>query len=122
MASIDPCSLLSTSQASGLGLETPGTEDTTGTARDCEYNGSAFGATVGVRTDGGLSALSGATSLTIGSHQAGLQDHGAAGCFIAIGVTSSSRAEVVTTSNSDASSCTDAKNVAQLIEPNLPTS
>ena len=119
---MSPWWLLSTSEAANLGLELPGTDGTTGSERTCDYNGSSFGLTLGLRTDGGLSALSGVTGLQIGSHQAAVQDQGASGCFVAIGVNANSRAEVVVTANDTTQNCTDAKNVAQLIEPKLPAS
>jgi hypothetical protein len=76
---------------------------------------------VSILTSGGLSAFGKGTPVSVGSHQGMQDDQGVAGCEVAIGVTASSRVDVTATVNSG-SGCTQALQVAKLIEPHLPSS
>jgi Protein of unknown function (DUF3558) len=121
-----PCSLLSSSDLTQLGVSTPPSSDQIGTASGCDVTASAGAVALAIRTNEGLSALSStgpSTSLTIGSHQAGQQtDSATGGCLVVLGVSSTSRVDVVANTDDDAQACPTALQVAKLVEPHLPPS
>lgn len=131
LAAVQPCSVVSSSVLSQNGLTETNQPATPG-ARSCTWqkttdqNGPGFVLGVDVRDSQGLADIDSQgfslTDDTVGHHQ-GKQAEDAAGfeCFVAIGVTPSSRVDVVvSTSVSAAQSCDLANQYAKLIEPNLP--
>jgi hypothetical protein len=119
LANTDPCSLLTASDASSVGLQAPGNPDNVAGERTCDYVGSQSTAIIGVSTDAGLSSFGNGTSVAVGSHQGLQDDQGTGGCQIAIGVSASSRVDVQVTPHSG-SGCPEAMSLAKLIEPKLP--
>jgi len=132
MASLQPCDLLSSSNASQLQL-TPGGPVNEGDARACTWqkavdtNGqNGFGIEIGIRDRQGLNELTTAgytiTPDNVGNHQgkqAALTVGG--GCVIAIGVSGSSRVDVVVTGGTDTTqACQFGNQVAKAVEPGLP--
>lgn len=124
-----PCSLVTSSDLHQLGATTAASRDDAGTSHGCSFNTSAASMNVGIRVNVGLSGFQLAdggtvTSMTIGRHQAEMQqDTATGGCTVGIGVTQKSRVDIVAQmlnpyQNSQA--CPAAKNVAQVVEPNLP--
>ena len=131
LAAIDPCSLLTQAQLDQHGLRKQSSGNVAG-ARDCAWNrrvdeNGKGGFTVGpaiwdhqglkdINTDGQIVT----DTPTIGKHQArqAKQANGDA-CFVAIGVTDSSRVDVVA-SGDPGQGCVLANQFAKLIEPQLP--
>jgi hypothetical protein len=131
-ASLQPCDLLSSSDATQLQL-TSGGPVNEGGARACTWqkavdtNGqNGFGIEIGIRDSQGLSGLTTAgytiTPDNVGNHQgkqAALTVGG--GCVIAIGVGSSARVDVVVNGGTDTTqACQFGNQVAKAIEPRLP--
>ena len=131
LAAIDPCTLLTQAQLDQFGLHKRDSGDLAG-ARQCTWgravdrNGKG-GFVVGpaiwdnqglkdINTDGQIVT----DVMTVGKHQArqAKQINGNA-CFVAIGVTDSSRVDVVVAGSPD-ESCKLANEFAKLIEPQLP--
>lgn len=125
LANTDACSLLTASEATSVGLPSQGIEDAAGAHSGCQWNGSDFSVSVGVRTDVGLAGvlLNGGTltNTTVGTHQA-KQVAGVAssGCLVAMGITNSMRVDVGATQVSTGNECQEAMAVAQLVEKRLP--
>jgi hypothetical protein len=131
-ASLQPCGLLSSTDASQLQL-TAGGPVNEGGARACTWqkavdtNGqNGFGVEIGIRDSQGLNELTTAgytiTQDNVGGHQgkqAALTVGG--GCVITIGVGSSSRVDVVVTGGTDTTqACQFGNQVAKAVEPRLP--
>jgi hypothetical protein len=121
LADIDPCALLSASDASSLGLNSPGTPDTVGSSKACDWTATSYALIVNL-TAASISSLPNSTPTQIGSHQAVQQQNSGDGCTVALAVTSSSRVEVNATSTDTAQQCSEALNAAKLVEPHLPAS
>jgi hypothetical protein len=131
LASIQPCDLLSATDISQNQL-TKSDSGTGSGARTCGWqnttadNGFGYSVSVSIRDSQGLSDINtdGYTMSddAIGSHQGKqAQSTNGAGCFVAIGVSSSSRVDITATgSNGPAASCQLANQFAKLVEPNLP--
>lgn len=131
-ASVKPCDLLSSAEASQLQL-TPQGPINEGNARACQWqkpvdiNGqNGFGVEIGIRDSQGLDSIntSGYTMSqdNIGTHQ-GRQGAATGGdaCLVAIGVGTTSRVDLIITGGSDAaSSCQFANEIAKFVEPRLP--
>lgn len=120
-----PCSLLSSSDLTQLGVSTPPTSDKVGTAPDCSLDTSGnFTVGIALRTTSGLSdfTLTGgsAHTITVGSHSAKQGVDNTGSCNVAIGVSSSSRVDVTALGDGNADPCPTALAVARLIEPKLP--
>jgi hypothetical protein len=129
---LQPCELISASDASQLQLSETGAINEGG-ARACKWskavdiNGqNGFGVEVGIRDTQSLDSIN-ATGYTvtqdnIGSHQgkqASLDIGGA--CFVALGVGNSARVDVQVSGGTDtSSSCQFANDVAKVVEPHLP--
>ncbi|PSL58510.1 uncharacterized protein DUF3558 [Saccharothrix carnea] len=123
----DPCTLLTKAEAeqvTGAQTAEPVVEQL-GTARVCNFSPQTARLGVGIRTTAGLAEVQSNGSLVeefqIGRHQV-KQSVGATGsCGIFIGVTESSRVDVVLNSGSpDVDPCPAALKVAELVEPRLP--
>ncbi|QQQ75533.1 DUF3558 domain-containing protein [Saccharothrix sp. 6-C] len=124
---LDPCTLLTKAEAeqvTGAQGADPVVEQL-GSARVCNFSPAAGRLGVGVRTTSGLAAVQSngnvVQDLVVGRHQA-KQAVGATGsCGIFLGVTESSRVDVVLGAGSpDEDPCPAAMRVAELVEPRLP--
>ncbi|WP_367135643.1 DUF3558 domain-containing protein [Saccharothrix sp. HUAS TT1] len=123
----DPCALLTKAEAeqvTGAQTAEPAVEQL-GAAKVCNFSPEKARLGVGIRTSTGLDAVQSngnpVDEITIGRHRA-KQAVGATGsCGIFIGVTDSSRVDVVLNSGSpDEDPCPAALRVAELVEPRLP--
>jgi hypothetical protein len=121
---LQPCDLLTSSEQAGFNLEA-GAEEEIGPARSCQWQAPGqHTITVGVIDELGLDAVqsSGAKQpTTVGSHDAvqyvGVLDT----CAISIGVTDTSRVDVLGGAGSDMNkACGVAQQAAELVEPKLP--
>jgi hypothetical protein len=122
---IDPCTLLTPDEAeqvAGPLREKPTREDL-GTARGCEFKPKSSSFAVDIRTNVGLSGVQApgeVADVKIGSHDAKQFIGTTRSCVIAMGVTASSRVDVVMTTSSDKDPCQLARKIAELVEPRLP--
>ncbi|MFD0199889.1 MULTISPECIES: DUF3558 domain-containing protein [Saccharothrix] len=123
----DPCSFLTKSEAeqlTGAQRKDPAPEKL-GSARVCGFSPESASFGIGIRTNVGLAGVqpNGGVieEIVVGRHQA-KQLLGATGsCGIYIGVTDSSRVDVVLNSgSSDKDPCPLARQIAEFIEPRLP--
>ncbi|WP_188316715.1 DUF3558 family protein [Solihabitans fulvus] len=126
LAGADPCSLLSQSDAQNLKFIKGPVREKIGTADTCRWNPRDMTVAVGIRTNVGLAGVQAngnpITDSKIGGHQT-RQTLGSGGsCIIAIGVTPSSRVDVLVTTGPSTDPCPTALQVAQLVEPRLPAS
>jgi hypothetical protein len=131
LASIQPCNLLSSDivNQDQLGTPTPGNE---GGARGCSWqnttanNGDGYAVGVDIRDSQGIKDINSAgytvTSNNIGSHPGRqLQSTQSGTCIVVIGVTSSSRVDMVINAGTDpVQGCQLANQFAKLVEPSLP--
>jgi hypothetical protein len=131
LASIQPCNLLSSDivNQNQLGTPTPVNE---GGARGCTWqnttanNGDGYVVSTDIRDSQGIKDVNTAgnavTPNNIGSHPGRqLQSTLSGSCFVAIGVTNSSRVDVSINAGTDAvQGCQLANQFAKLVEPNLP--
>ena len=123
-ADLQPCTMLSEGDQYRLKV-TGGTEDEVGPERLCQWKASgSHTVSVGVVDELGLDGVqsSGAkTPMKVGSHDAVQFTGGVSSCAVALGVTDTSRVDVISTANGDeAKACTIAKQAAALVEPKLP--
>ena len=122
LANTQACSLLTTSEATSLGLSSTGTTNNAGAKSGCEWDGSDLTAGVLIRTDVGLAGVvpnGTLTSTTVGSHQAKKLVN-APSCMYIIGITDSMRVDVQAVPSSSGDGCQQALALAQIIEPKLP--
>lgn len=118
------CSLLSATDLAGLNVSKPPKEQMVGTAHTCQLDTSNYSIGIGIRTDAGLARFQAGTGtvtgLRIGRHDADreLDDTGA--CTIGLGVTDSSRVDVVADAFDGSDPCVETLRVARLVEPKLP--
>ncbi|MFI9818656.1 DUF3558 family protein [Saccharothrix variisporea] len=126
LADTDPCSLLSRSEAErvvGPLKEEPKPEKI-GSSRGCAFTPDRASLSVGIRANVGLSALlpngGEIKDITVGQHQARQLLDATGSCGIYLGVTSSSRVEVVLNTATSNDPCTPALRIAELVEPKLP--
>lgn len=119
-----PCSLLSSSDLQQSNASTPPSEDKVGGAPDCDITIPSGSLGVAIMSDLNLSQLNATgkmTDLRIGNHQAKqIQEAVGGGCYVAIGVSSSSRVDVSVETDNDADACPTAMKAAGLVEPHLP--
>jgi hypothetical protein len=132
LASVDPCSLVSSSEESSLGL-TRSDADTVPGGKPCDWtkpvdtNGqNGYAVEIVVRPNDGLNDVvtQGFTvqPVTVGSHQGKqLQLQAGGSCSIAIGVGNSSRVDFTVTAGTDTNqACQVANELAKAAEPQLP--
>jgi hypothetical protein len=132
-ASLKPCSLLTAADISQNQLGSGKSSNGNG-ARSCDWqnttanNYAGYTLAVDVRDHQGLKDINSegynVTDDNIGSHQGKqLKQNPGSGCGVVIGVTNSSRVDVVATDSSGdaATSCNLANQFAKLVEPNLPS-
>lgn len=125
LADTDPCSLLTRSEAEQvLGpLKKDPAQEKLGSSLTCEFSPTGKSLSVGTRTNVGLAGVPAGGEIkdvTVGSHQAkqGLLAGGSCGVYL--GVTSSSRVDVVLNAGASTDPCPLALKVAELVEPKLP--
>ena len=123
-ASLRPCELLTPSELRGFGVD-EGNERETGRARSCEWSASGrFALTVGIFDQLGLHQLVSKTKprdLRIGSHAARQGSGALATCVFVLGVSETSRVDVLSSANGNLrTACRVAKRAAVLVEPKLP--
>jgi hypothetical protein len=131
LTSIQPCDLISSDIASQNQLGTP-TPVNEGGARACTWqnttanNGDGYGIEVGIRDSQGINDVNtaGGTETTdnIGSHPGRqLQSTQSGTCLVAIGVTNSSRVDLLVNGGTDPNyGCQVANQFAKVVEPSLP--
>ena len=126
LATVDPCSLLSSSEAADIALDPHGEAMRVNGARGCAWHGSVYSATVSIQPSQGLSALSGAdpSAVQLTRHPAVERQDGDTGaCLVAIGISTTSRVDVdVTGEDYVVAQCAHADGIARLIEPRMPAS
>ncbi|MCG8920520.1 DUF3558 domain-containing protein [Actinokineospora sp. PR83] len=127
LADMDPCDLLTTADKAALQITESEKAEKVGTEHVCVHLTAEGSVSPGIRTNVGLAGVvvNGPISdLSIGSHQARQMRTTTGGCFVFLGVTASSRVDVLAgdlRGNQDAA-CELALRAAELIEPNLPES
>lgn len=135
LSSLQPCSLISSSEAANLHLSAQG-PDNSASAPSCDWqkpvdtngqNGYSVGATIWASQGLGDVNTSGysVTSVQLGGHQGKqLAATAAAGnCLVAIGVSDSSRVDITVNAGTDTNqACQVANQVAQAVAPELPAS
>lgn len=119
-----PCSLLSSSDLTTLGVSAQPTEGTTGSAHTCDFDSSDFSMGIAIRTNVGLSGFNnpGGTpqNIQVGRHQAKQEVDNTGSCTVAIGITDSSRVDVLATPVLNGDPCPAALKIANIVEPKLP--
>jgi Protein of unknown function (DUF3558) len=123
-ASLNPCELLTESELRPFRVD-QGSERETGRARSCEWSSSGrFALTIGIFDQLGASDLVSETKprdLRIGSHEARQGSGALATCVYVLGVSETSRVDVLSSANGDLKKgCQVAKRAAELVEPKLP--
>jgi Protein of unknown function (DUF3558) len=123
-ASLHPCELLTPSDLQPFGVG-PGRARQTGSARSCEWTASGrFALTVGIFDQLGARDLVSKTKprdLRIGSHAARQGTGGLSSCVFVLGVSETSRVDVISAANGDVpKACRVARRAAVLVEPKLP--
>ncbi|GGS33857.1 DUF3558 family protein [Actinokineospora fastidiosa] len=127
LADMSPCDLLTSDDRQTLGVTKVEGEAQTGSARICTAHTAAGTTSTGIRTNAGLDGVraSNATETRVGSHDAKIAKNSAAGgCTVYIGVSDSSRVDVVSVDRQGdvEESCALAERTAGLVEKNLPES
>ncbi|MFD9701226.1 DUF3558 domain-containing protein [Lentzea sp. NPDC059081] len=125
LESTDPCSLLTRSEAEQVmgPLDAEPAQEKVGSARVCDFAPNQASLGVGIRTNVGLAGIQPnggeVKDVTVKRHQA-KQLLGATGsCGVYIGVTSSSRVDVVLNAGASTDPCPLALKIAELVEPRL---
>ncbi|WP_170166792.1 DUF3558 family protein [Lentzea atacamensis] len=121
----DPCSLLSSTEASGLGATGTPKREMVGTKDTCKWKSADSNFHVGIRTNLGLAQVQAdggkLTEITVGGRPAKQVSEDTAGtCIIALEVTSSSRVDVTVTPPPKSDGCPLALKVAEFVAPKLP--
>lgn len=118
------CSLLSSTQLEQLGVSSPPSQEMVGTAHSCDFNSAGFAMGVAIRTDVGLDGFTSAGGTvhdtTIGRHQAKQEVDNTGSCVIGIGVSASSRVDIVATGDGTTDPCPTALKLAGMVEQKLP--
>lgn len=119
-----PCSLLLSNDLAALGVSSAPTEQLVGSAHTCNFDSASFSMGVAIRTNVGLGGFQnpGGTprNITIGTHQAKQEVDNTGACTVAIGVSDSSRVDVVASPILNGDPCPTALKVANMIAPKLP--
>lgn len=131
LSAIQPCGVLDSSQISQNDLTDQEASSGSG-ARSCTWSndnfddGNGYALKVDIRDGQGLPDINTdgytVTDDAVGQHQGKQAERtGGPGCFVSIGVSPTSRVDVIAETASDASqACTLANKFAKLIEPKLP--
>ena len=127
LADTDPCTFITTGEATELKASGPPKRDKVGTADVCKWVKSGVGNfSVGIRTNLGLAQVikpegGQVTDIKIGDREAKQISGNAGGsCIIALGISSSSRVDVSALERPNEDPCPMALKVAELVEPKLP--
>lgn len=123
-ADLQPCDLLTSADQTQLQVDA-GTEEDIGVERACLFTASgSHTVTIGIADSLGLEDVQSSTptkSMKVGSHDAVQSTGGASSCAVNLGVTDTSRVDVISAANGDeAKACSIAKQAAELVEPKLP--
>ncbi len=127
---VEPCELISASDAKNLGITTAPREESTGGSRSCRWRvqkgsiADSYEISVALYSRVGMKDIDAdgeIVPLKVGSHD-GAQSirGGGAGCAVTIGIGDSSRADVLLVGGDGAKLCAPALDVAKLVEPELP--
>lgn len=122
----DPCSLLTRNEAEQVmgPLDKEPAPEKLGSARTCQFSPSLASLGVGIRTNVGLAGVQPnggeIKDITVGRHQAKQLVDATGSCGIYLGVTSSSRVDVVVNTGPRADPCPLALRIAEFVEPRLP--
>lgn len=124
---LDPCTLITAAEASGLGV-IPGTrkDSSSGTSRRCVWTApDAFTMDVSTFDTRGVKDVVASGEIkkvpTIGRHEAVQSFGGVDSCAISIAITETSRVDTSAAAHGNAAkSCEVAMQVAKLVEPKLP--
>ncbi len=124
-ADLKPCELLAGDELTQLSLGGEGVEDEVAGQRGCLWTASgSHTVTVSIADDFGLDDVQSSgptTEMKVGSHDAVQSTGGVSSCAINLGVTETSRVDVISAANGDeAKACDIAKQAAELVEPKLP--
>jgi hypothetical protein len=124
IADLQPCDLLTDADKTQLEVDA-GTEEEVGVERTCLFTASgSHTVTIGIADNLGLEDVQSSTptkSMKIGSHDAVQSTGGASSCAVNLGVTDTSRVDVISAANGDVTkACSIAKQAAELVEPKLP--
>ncbi|TCO65639.1 uncharacterized protein DUF3558 [Actinocrispum wychmicini] len=123
MATVNACSLLSTSEATSLGLPGAGYKMNAGAKSGCEWDGSSFIVIVGIFTTAGLADVKvngGTVSDTqIGRYPAKQLKEVSGGCMYSLGVTDKSRVDIEVTAVSGGDPCPESLAVATVVEKKI---
>ncbi|CRK60399.1 hypothetical protein [Alloactinosynnema sp. L-07] len=130
LKAVQPCDLLDESAMGALGIKKPGTAETIGKARSCQWRvekdsiADSYTFAVALFETLGLSDVKGdgnPTPLTVGSRKAvrTLRGQGA-GCAVSIEISAKSRVDVQALGSSGEKLCPAALEAAKLVEPELP--
>lgn len=123
-ADLQPCDMLTGAEQAQLQIS-GGAEDEVGPERLCQWTASgSHTVSVGIADELGLDDVQSSgqkTPMKVGSHDAVQFTGGVSSCAVALGVTGTSRVDVISAANGDeAKACTIAKQAAALVEPKLP--
>lgn len=129
VAGLDPCTLLTSGEIAQLGLPSGQKEDLGG-QRGCVWNvtgRSGYSVSVGIRETQGIKDIQSQAVRTsgapVGKHEARLLEEPGntpGSCMAVLGVTSSSRVDIIVQADVTAQACQVANQVATKVEPKLP--
>ncbi|GLY52615.1 DUF3558 family protein [Lentzea sp. NBRC 102530] len=124
LSGVDPCSLVATKEAGDLGAVNP-KRQTVGTADTCQWRIGDTGFSIAVRTNLGLEEVQASggqiTEIKVGDRPAKqVSGRSSGGCMVTLGVTSSSRVDVLSIPVAGGDGCPLALQVAGMVEPKLP--
>lgn len=125
LADTEPCSLLTKSEAEQVmgSLKEEPKPEKIGSSQTCQFSPDRASFSVGIRTNVGLAGVQAPgeiTDSTIGRHQAKTFVAAGGSCIVAMGVSSSSRVDVVLNAGASTDPCPRALKIAELVEPKLP--
>ncbi|WP_109642259.1 DUF3558 family protein [Lentzea atacamensis] len=126
LADTDPCTLLTTSEATEIGTEGTPKRQQVGSADTCMWKKSGAAVSVGIRTNLGLAQTQASggqiTDITVGGREAKqVSGRSSGSCLVVLGVSSSSRVDVtVTPPASGGDPCPLALAFAEKVEQKLP--
>ncbi|MFD7656069.1 DUF3558 family protein, partial [Actinosynnema sp. NPDC059797] len=121
----DPCGLLAEDEVEQVfgPIEVTPTRDDFGSASSCRYEPGGRYLTIDVRTNAGLADLPATnpmSDLTVGDHEAKSWVSTGGSCFVALGVSSSSRVDIGLKAGQGEDPCPFTHRLAGLVEPRLP--
>jgi hypothetical protein len=124
-ADLKPCDMLSSAEQTQLQVSGGGVEEQVGPERSCRWTASgSHSLSVGIVDEYGLTDVQSSTTtkqLTVGSHSAVQYTGGVSTCAVALGVSDTSRVDVLASANgNEQKACKIAKQAAALVEPKLP--